>query len=144
MSDSPIWCRGNCSFSKRTTLRPSRARRLATVLPAGPPPITITSNSLVFISAGISGISNRSQFWFKELREETVHLQQTPAFECYSSVAALEHVLPLEPLIYGLKLLPHIDVEFRAEILGIDRSRLELQNHFADQHLLRSQRQCSQ
>src|SRR5215831_19451983 len=117
---------------------------LATVLPAGPPPITIISNSVVFISAGVSRISNRSQFWFKEVREKTVHLQQAPALECYSSIAALEHILLLEPLIYGLKLLPDIDVEFRAEILSVDRARLELQDHFPNQHLLRRQRQRSQ
>ena len=47
----------------------------ATVLPAGPPPITITSNSLASISISRSGISSSSQFWLKKSREKTVHLQ---------------------------------------------------------------------
>src|SRR5439155_3008530 len=37
-SDSPMWKRGNFSRSKRTTERPARARQVAKVEPAGPPP----------------------------------------------------------------------------------------------------------
>src|SRR6185436_17975460 len=43
MSDSPIWNRGKRSRSIRTTCSPRWARRVETVEPAGPPPITTTS-----------------------------------------------------------------------------------------------------
>jgi hypothetical protein len=42
-SDSPMWKRGNCSRSHNTTCLPLRASSVATLAPAGPPPITITS-----------------------------------------------------------------------------------------------------
>src|ERR1700728_494488 len=42
-SDSPIWKRGWRSFSSRVTWWPRRASSVATVEPAGPPPITSTS-----------------------------------------------------------------------------------------------------
>src|SRR5712691_3770355 len=45
-SDSPIRCRGNRSFSKRTTFQPKRARKPAAHEPPGPPPITTASYSL--------------------------------------------------------------------------------------------------
>ena len=43
MSDSPTWKRGNTSRSATATRRPPRARKVATVDPAGPPPTTSTS-----------------------------------------------------------------------------------------------------
>ena len=42
-SDSPIWKRGCRSFSSRTTCQPFSASRAAAVEPAGPPPMTSTS-----------------------------------------------------------------------------------------------------
>ena len=42
-SDSPTWKRGNFSFSKTMTERPARASTVATVEPAGPPPMTAAS-----------------------------------------------------------------------------------------------------
>ena len=41
--DSPTWARGKCAFSKTVTANPARASNVATVLPAGPPPMTTTS-----------------------------------------------------------------------------------------------------
>src|SRR5437588_328040 len=43
MRDSPMWKRGKRSRSNNSTFRPCCARRVDTVLPAGPPPITTTS-----------------------------------------------------------------------------------------------------
>ncbi|EWS64911.1 hypothetical protein Y695_01841 [Hydrogenophaga sp. T4] len=42
-SDSPMWKRGWWAFSSTTTWCPFSASKLATVEPAGPPPITSTS-----------------------------------------------------------------------------------------------------
>ena len=44
-SDSPMWNRGNRSRSSRTTRRPRCASHAAAVEPAGPPPMTTTSQS---------------------------------------------------------------------------------------------------
>src|ERR1700723_320286 len=44
-NDSPMWKRGCLSFSMSTTRRPRSARRAATLDPAGPPPMTRTSQS---------------------------------------------------------------------------------------------------
>ena len=44
--DSPTWARGNRAFSKTVTARPARASNVATVLPAGPPPMTTISQSM--------------------------------------------------------------------------------------------------
>ena len=42
-SDSPTWKRGKRSRSRTRTLRPARARDVATVEPPGPPPMTMAS-----------------------------------------------------------------------------------------------------
>ena len=55
-SDSPMWNRGNRSFSKTTTLRPIWARSAAVVEPAGPPPITRTSHSWKFCTPDLQEI----------------------------------------------------------------------------------------
>src|SRR6185369_983378 len=55
--------RGKISFSKRITLRPSRASMPATELPAGPPPITMTSKVFVFMRSVLFSVQvqkNRS------------------------------------------------------------------------------------
>src|SRR5574337_1261341 len=44
-SDSPMWKRGWRAFSASSTERPARASSAAAVAPAGPPPITNTSQS---------------------------------------------------------------------------------------------------
>src|SRR5947209_332048 len=44
MSDSPMWKRGNLLRSTTRTLCPARATSVPTVAPAGPPPMTTTSN----------------------------------------------------------------------------------------------------
>src|SRR5439155_17873114 len=51
-SDSPMWKRGNCSRSKRTTLCPALASHVAAADPAGPPPTTTTSQSNVWCVDG--------------------------------------------------------------------------------------------
>src|SRR6185436_1052182 len=43
--DSPMWKRGNCSRSSRTTLLPRRLSAVAALEPPGPPPTTATSKS---------------------------------------------------------------------------------------------------
>ncbi len=45
-SDSPMWKRGCSAFSSSTTSRPRCARIAAAVLPAGPPPMMRTSQSV--------------------------------------------------------------------------------------------------
>jgi hypothetical protein len=40
-----MWKRGNFDFSNTNTRRPTRAKVVAAVDPAGPPPMTITSHS---------------------------------------------------------------------------------------------------
>jgi hypothetical protein len=45
-SDSPMWKRGKVSRSSASTLRPFFARKAAAEEPPGPPPMTMTSNSL--------------------------------------------------------------------------------------------------
>src|SRR5436190_13426332 len=42
-NDSPMWKRGKVSFSRTSTSWPAWASRFAVVLPAGPPPTTMTS-----------------------------------------------------------------------------------------------------
>jgi hypothetical protein len=41
--DSPMWKRGNISFSSTNTRFPARARKAAALLPPGPQPITTAS-----------------------------------------------------------------------------------------------------
>ena len=45
ISDSPTWSRGIFSRSTKSTENPARETIVATVEPAGPPPITIQSKS---------------------------------------------------------------------------------------------------
>src|SRR6185503_8294395 len=52
-SDSPMWNRGNFSRSKTATRRPARARVVAKVDPAGPPPQTIASRSFRIVGSGV-------------------------------------------------------------------------------------------
>src|SRR5215468_8529242 len=70
-----------------------------------------------------------------------VNLQQPAPREFDRSIVAPEHLFLAQPLINGLKLLPDVNVEFAAEISGVERAGLELQNHFADQPLFWRQRQ---
>src|SRR5262249_22245631 len=80
-------------------------------------------------------VSNGSQFRFKKFRKEMIDLQQSAPREFNRSVVAPEHLLLAQPLVGGLKLLPDIDAELAAEIPGVDRAGLELQNHLAYQLL---------
>src|SRR5262249_3370248 len=70
-----------------------------------------------------------------------VNLQQPAPSEFDRSVIAPEEFLAAQALVSRLKLLPDVNVEFAAEIRGVERARLELQNHLADQSLFGRQRQ---
>src|ERR1051326_7589480 len=63
-SDSPMWKRGNFSFSNNTKRRPRRATRGATVLPPGPPPMIATSNSFKDMRSQSKGAPTGNQVEF--------------------------------------------------------------------------------
>src|SRR5262245_16285977 len=86
-------------------------------------------------------VSNGFQFRFKKFRKKMIDLQQPAPREFDRSVVAPEQLLPAQPLISGLKLMPDVNVELAAEIRGVERAGLELQNHLADQPLPGRQRQ---
>src|SRR5258706_12346262 len=107
----------------------------AMVLPAGPPPITITSKTLAFISVGSSCISHRSQFWFQKLREKTINLQQTGACQFDRSVVSPEQIVPGQALVDRLKFAPYLVAELSAKVGGVERAGFELKNHLSDELL---------
>src|SRR5262245_39419776 len=88
---------------------------------------------------GKSSVSNGSQFRFKKFREEMIYLQQPAPREFNRSVSAPEQLLLAQTFVSGLKLPPDVNAEFAAEIPGVERAGFELQNHLADQPLLRRQ-----
>ena len=58
--DSPMWKRGNCSRSRRSTRRPRRASAVAVLEPPGPPPMTTASKSQASVGlmrAGAVGLA---------------------------------------------------------------------------------------
>src|SRR6185436_17849203 len=64
ISDSPIWKRGKRSRSNSCTLTPCCASREDTVEPAGPPPMTTTSE-FVFMSPRPPTTNQPSAFHYK-------------------------------------------------------------------------------
>ena len=56
--DSPTWCLGNLALSKSDTRTPWRANMVAVVLPAGPPPIIMTSESTSWLFEAINRFLN--------------------------------------------------------------------------------------
>ncbi len=70
-----------------------------------------------------------------------VNLQQPAPRQLNVPVVSPQHLFLAQPLVNWLKLLPDIQAEFAAEILGVNRAGLKLQDHLADQSLLRRQRQ---
>src|SRR5437016_4816177 len=80
MSDSPMWKRGKRSRSYSLTLQPCWASRVETVLPAGPPPMTMTSAVLlVDMSVIISFIT--VGLCCQKFRLPDIRLQLRPAHE---------------------------------------------------------------
>src|SRR5580765_916315 len=97
------------------TLQPSRARMLAQALPAGPPPITMTSKLLASLIScpkrvGLSlldlGVPHTSQFGFKEFPKNFIHFQQSGPRQLNCAVVPIQQFIFFEPFIDWLKFLP--------------------------------------
>ena len=72
-----------------------------------------------------------------------IHLQQSAPGELDSPVLSLEELFIIQSFVYRLELRPDVDAKLAAKVVWFNRAGLELQDHFADELLFRSQGQCS-
>src|SRR5687768_15662734 len=139
ISDSPMWKRGKRSRSNRPTRTPCCASNVDTVEPAGPPPMTTTSKSVIVRADVFAGsrVADARVCRQEETVEEHVHAQQPGTRQRDAVVRQLRQVALGTQRRQRLgETCERIDAVLLLEVRRPYGAALELQDELANQPLI--------
>src|SRR6185369_8993972 len=91
-----------------------------------------------------SCVAYSSEFRFKKINQEMIYLQKTTSRQRDRAVVTREQLVFFQSFVDRTELVPNISAELLLKITEVERSGLQLQDHLANQPLLRCQRNGAQ
>src|SRR6185369_2321511 len=91
-----------------------------------------------------SCVAYSSEFRFKKINQEMIHLQKTSSRQRDRAVVTREQVVFFQARVNRMEFVPNVDAKLLLKITRVERAGFQLQDHLANQPLLWCQRNGAQ